>query len=217
MDYVLLSGGLDSTVLLASEYKSNKAIKAIYVNHGQKGSIKELSYSQDICQTLGVKLKIIDISSSFSSFSDVIDGRPGIGTSSAIALNSGLLMAINWIAWAGGKSIAVGIHKDDLDGRPWLFGLFSKYMEGIELIRPSLTGIPPRGDEFAGMSIHFPFKDKTKSDIVNLGAQLGVDLSKTMTCQFDDLEHCGTCYLCEMRRISFSNSTEKDPTSYKST
>ncbi len=196
MDYVLLSGGLDSTVLIAALHQEHPNIKAVYVNHGQKGSHKEQFFAE------------------LSSFSDVIGGRPGIGTSAAIALNAGILMAKNWIAWAGGKSIALALHGDDLEGRPWLRELFAKYMEGVNMIQPSLTGIPPGGDEFAGMTLHFPFENMSKADVIQVGINIGVDLSETMTCQFEDSGHCGRCYLCGMRRDAFHKAKTADPTKY---
>lgn len=215
MDYILLSGGLDSTVLAAMLHRDNNALRAIYVNHGQVGSRKELVAADLMCAKLGMPLKVIDISGAWHSFSDVIAGRPGIGTSSAIALSAGLLLAVNWVAWAGGKTIALAIHKDDLTGRPWLLDLFSKYMEGVAVIRPSITGSPPHGNEFSNMRLEFPFKDFTKAEIMELGLKLGVDMAMTMTCQYDADVHCGSCYLCHARKAAFAKAGIADPTRYK--
>ncbi|RWY88651.1 hypothetical protein EHI44_11415 [Rhizobium leguminosarum] len=203
MPYILLSGGLDSTVLAAYLFPKIPSLKAIYVNHGQLGAIKEISSADNICSILGINLKVIDIAGCWPSFSDVAAGRPSPTTSSAIALNAGLVLAMNYVAWAGERDIYVGIHKDDLIGRPWLIDMFDKYIEASQLIQPSTTGVPPGGNEYAGLTLHFPFKDMTKGDIIKTGLSLGVDLMKTQSCQYSSQGACGKCYICDMRREGF--------------
>jgi 7-cyano-7-deazaguanine synthase len=178
------------------------------------GASKELASAEDTAKRFGVPLKVIDISGVWASFSDVAEGRPGTGTSSAIALNAGVVFALNYVAWAGQKTLFVGLNKDDLIGRPWLINFFNKYIEASSIIRPSLTGVPPRGDEYSGLSFEFPLAQHTKGEVIELGVKLGVDLASAQSCQYSDEGNCGTCYICQSRKAAFSTSKVPDPTKY---
>src|SRR5437016_6543681 len=101
MAYVFLSGGLDSTVLAAFIRPKIQNLRAIYVNHGQLGSSRELSVAKKVSRSLKMPFKVIDIPGLWPSFSDVAGRAPGPTTSAAIALSAGLVFALNYVAWAG--------------------------------------------------------------------------------------------------------------------
>jgi 7-cyano-7-deazaguanine synthase len=54
-----------------------------------------------------------------------------------------------------------------------------------------------------------------KSDVVQLGASLGVPLELTLSCMQPAGElHCGRCSKCRERRDAFIESGVTDPTEY---
>ena len=59
-----------------------------------------------------------------------------------------------------------------------------------------------------------PFLTKTKAEIVQLGASLGVPLEQTWSCYKGGELHCGTCGTCVERREAFELAGVKDPTIY---
>ena len=59
-----------------------------------------------------------------------------------------------------------------------------------------------------------PFVNFTKADIVKLGAELGVDFSKTWSCYKGGEAHCGTCGTCTERKMAFRDAGVEDPTEY---
>jgi 7-cyano-7-deazaguanine synthase len=59
-----------------------------------------------------------------------------------------------------------------------------------------------------------PLQWMTKAEIVNKGAQLGVDFSMTWSCYKGEKLHCGTCPTCRSRKEAFIESEIYDPTEY---
>ncbi len=64
------------------------------------------------------------------------------------------------------------------------------------------------------ISIHAPFVDIDKTEIVKIGLQLGVDFKQTWSCYKGQDVHCGTCGTCVERKEAFQLNGAKDPTTY---
>ena len=73
--------------------------------------------------------------------------------------------------------------------------------------------------------IDAPFAAKVKSDVITIGRELGVPLELTLSCmnprlqegsdgQVSTIEHCGTCSKCRERRDAFNEAGINDPTRY---
>ena len=63
--------------------------------------------------------------------------------------------------------------------------------------------------------IETPFVDKEKSDVIALGAGLGVPFELTLSCMNPrDGLHCGLCSKCRERRDAFNEAGLADPTRY---
>ena len=63
--------------------------------------------------------------------------------------------------------------------------------------------------------IDVPFAGKEKADVIALGVQLGVPLELTLSClNPKDGLHCGLCSKCRERRDAFHEAGVADPTSY---
>ncbi len=61
------------------------------------------------------------------------------------------------------------------------------------------------------VTIHAPFVDKTKADVIRIGAGLGVDFGKTWTCYRGDTTPCGVCPSCAERARGFADAGISDP------
>jgi 7-cyano-7-deazaguanine synthase len=65
------------------------------------------------------------------------------------------------------------------------------------------------------IEIAAPFADKEKSDVIRLGAELGVPLELTLSCMNPRQgRHCGQCSKCRERRDAFHLAGFADPTVY---
>jgi 7-cyano-7-deazaguanine synthase len=67
----------------------------------------------------------------------------------------------------------------------------------------------------AALRIEAPFQRMSKSDIVRLGAQLGVPFAETWSCYEGGAVHCGRCGTCTERIEAFRLAGISDPTRYK--
>lgn len=219
-EFILLSGGLDST-LLAYDLKQRKSLdelEAIYIDHGQLAANKEKEAACRVAEELNISFKVIDISGLWPSFQDVINReRFHVMTSSGISPSAGILIGANYAAWAGAKKLYIGLVKEDIDGRPWLEDLIGLYNESLSCIKPSLKGFPPGGSEFEGFEISAPFSSQYKAEIIKslyehdeenkISDDAGIKslIASSWSCQFSDESECGECFICKLK----SESIEK--------
>ena len=65
------------------------------------------------------------------------------------------------------------------------------------------------------IDIATPFVSMEKSEVIRLGAELGVPLELTLSCMNpQDGRHCGECSKCRERRDAFHDAGVEDPTAY---
>ena len=65
------------------------------------------------------------------------------------------------------------------------------------------------------VEIAAPFLHMKKSDVIRLGVELGVPLALTLSCMDPrDGRHCGACSKCRERRDAFHEAALEDPASY---
>ena len=67
---------------------------------------------------------------------------------------------------------------------------------------------------YDALTLYRPFVDMNKTQIVQLGAKLGVDFKQTWSCYKGGDFHCGKCGTCRERREAFINAQIPDPTIY---
>src|SRR5207247_8151406 len=108
--------------------------------------------------------------------------------------------------------IFVGIHASNRGGYPDCRPEFVSAFEQLARLATNrgLDGHRPR--------IHAPFLTGgwSKSQVIRLGLELGVDYRLTRTC-FDPSERgeaCGHCDACLLRLQGFSEAGEEDPAPY---
>jgi len=67
----------------------------------------------------------------------------------------------------------------------------------------------------APIAIEAPYADLHKADVIELGQSLGVPLELTLSCmQPENGRHCGRCSKCRERRDAFREAGIDDPTIY---
>lgn len=65
------------------------------------------------------------------------------------------------------------------------------------------------------ITIAAPFAEMDKSDVIRLGLELGVPLALTLSCMNPrGGKHCGQCSKCRERRDAFTEAGVEDPTEY---
>lgn len=214
---VVLSGGLDSTVLLHHILDTEGAAAAVSINYGQRHS-RELAYATMTCRRLNVDHSVVDLSplravlgrSSQTSDVPVPEGHYAEETmKQTVVPNRNMILLSVAIARAvsiGAERVAYGAHSGDHaiypDCRP----------EFVDAMRQAAALC-----DWSPVDIVAPFVGLTKAEVVAMGNALGVRFDLTWTCYKGQTVHCGRCSTCVERLEAFDLCGLVDPTPYVDT
>jgi len=214
----LVSGGMDSAVVLAIAREQGFAVHALSVRYGQRHT-SELEAADRVARALGaVAHKTVDVdlrSIGGSALTDDIEvpeaGGAGIPATYVPARNTIMLsMALGWAEVLGAADIFCGVNAVDYSGYP---DCRPEFIAAFEALANLAT---KAGVEGAGIRIHAPLMRMGKDDIVREGLRLGVDFGQTVSCYRADAAGlaCGQCDACQLRAAGFDAAGVADPTRY---
>lgn len=217
---VLVSGGLDSTTVLAIAQDQGFDCYTLSFDYGQRHRT-ELAAAADTSRAQGahehktVQLDLRTIGGSALT-DDSIDvpehGGEGIPVTYVPARNTVFLsIALGWAEVLGAQDIFLGINAVDYSGYP---DCRPEYLAAFQTMANLATRA---GVEGKAVSIHAPLIELSKADIVKRGTALGVDYSRTVSCYQADSDGraCGRCDSCRLRREGFQAAGLADPTRYQ--
>jgi 7-cyano-7-deazaguanine synthase len=222
---VLLSGGLDSTTVLAMAKAQGYAAYALSFDYGQNHKI-ELQAAARVAKKLGAEQHAI-VSVDLRSFggSALTTDQPVPKNRDAEAIGHGipityvparntvfLSLALAWAETLKATDIFIGVNALDYSGYP---DCRPEFIAAFEAMANLGTALGTEGGQ--RITIHTPLSAMTKKDIVEAGTALGVDYSITITCYDPSAtgEACGECDACLLRLKGFSEAGMSDPTSYR--
>jgi 7-cyano-7-deazaguanine synthase len=221
---LLLSGGLDSTTLLAQALHDGYEVHAMTFRYGQRHAV-EIEAARRVARAYGVSDHVIvDIDlrtfggSALTSDIDVPKDRDvadaGIPITYVPARNTIFLsFALAWAEVLGSGDIFIGVNALDYSGypdcRPEYIAAYAR-MANLAT-RGSVDGTNP-------IRIRTPLIALTKAEIIRLGSSLGVDYSLTQSCYDPDPSGaaCGHCDACQLRLRGFSEAGAADTARYRS-
>lgn len=217
---IILSGGLDSTVLCYKSVNEGYEVHALTILYGQRHS-KEADNAKKIAGLLGIEHRIVDLSSlngllKGSALTDSSVNVPEVPETaehydtlkSTIVPNRNaifLAVAIGYAQSIKANNIFFGAHHSDRGVYPDCRKEFVEVFEKAERI----------ANDNMDLNISAPFVEMDKSEIVSLGFGLGVPFEHTWTCYAGGEVHCGSCSACSERKRAFRESGVNDPTEYK--
>ena len=214
---ILLSGGMDSAVVLAIARERGFACHALSVSYGQRHSA-ELVAAAELAHAMGVvhKLVVVDLRSIGGSAltADIaVPESPGQGipVTYVPARNTIMLsVALGWAEVLGADDLFCGVNAVDYSGYP---DCRPEFIEAFERLANLAT---KAGVEGHRLQVHAPLIAMSKADIVREGRRLGVDFSRTVSCYQADAEGlaCGRCDACRLRAEGFVAAGVADPTRY---
>jgi len=219
----LLSGGLDSSTLLAMAKSEGFDTCALSFRYGQRHRV-EIEAARQVAQSLGAgQHMVLDIDlrsfggSALTSDMAVPKGRglehmaEEIPVTYVPARNTIFLsFALACAEVLGSADIFIGVNALDYSGYP---DCRPEYIEAYEKMANLATKAAVEGRR---LTIHTPLITLTKAEIIKIGLGLGVDYSLTLTC-YDPSEAgeaCGTCDSCLLRLKGFREAGLKDPAKY---
>jgi 7-cyano-7-deazaguanine synthase len=224
---VLLSGGLDSSTVLAIAKSQGYALYALSFSYGQRHVI-ELEAARRVAASIGVedhRIAAIDLrifgGSALTADIAVPKGRDadqmshGIPITYVPARNTIFLsFALAWAEVLGSSDIFIGVNALDYSGYP---DCRPEFIAAFEKMANLATKAGVEGRQ--ALRIHTPLIDLSKAQIVRRGIELGVDYGLTSSC-YDPSpsgEPCGQCDSCLLRQKGFRENGIDDPLPYRTT
>jgi 7-cyano-7-deazaguanine synthase len=221
---VLLSGGLDSTTVLAIAKAEGYEVHALSFAYGQRHSW-ELECAREVALSMGAKehrTATIDLrafgGSALTADIDVPKGRAPEEMSGEIpityvpARNTIFLsFALAWAEVLGCSDIFIGVNALDYSGYP---DCRPEFIAAFERLANLATKAGVEGRQ--SLRIHTPLIALTKAEIIRKGLELGVDYGLTSSC-YDPSpsgKPCGRCDSCVLRQKGFGENGLADPLQY---
>lgn len=219
---VLLSGGLDSTTVLAIACSRGFACNCLSFQYGQRQAI-ELERARTISRHYGVQHHLVlrvDLDAiGGSALTDAIevpkdraiaDMEREIPVTYVPGRNILFLAhALSWAEVIGAADIFLGINAVDYSGYPDCRPEFLAAFEQMANLgtKAGVTGRPFR--------LHAPLLRMSKREIIETGLKLGVDYRLTHSC-YDPVGElaCGRCDSCQLRLQGFREAGMQDPVGY---
>ena len=224
---VLLSGGLDSTTVLAVAKSEGFAVHALTFRYGQRHS-SEIEAAKIIARDAGVERhQIVDIDLTVFGGSALTANIPvpkdrdldpsghdasEIPVTYVPARNTIFLSyALAFAEVTGASDIFIGVNALDYSGYP---DCRPEYIKSFEAMANLATRAGVEGK--TRLSIRTPLIELTKAQIISLGTSLGVDYSATTSCYDPGAngEACGRCDACQLRLKGFREAGLEDPIEY---
>ena len=221
---VLLSGGLDSTTVLAIARDQGFIPVTLTFRYGQRHAA-EIDTAARVAQAAGVARHVVaDIDlrafggSALTADIDVPKNRTdmeigtGIPVTYVPARNTVFLAyALAMAETSGAADIFIGVNALDYSGYP---DCRPAFIDAFENVMNLATKAGVEGER--PFKLHTPLIDMTKADIVRAGTALGVDYADTLSCYdpVGDGVHCGECDACHLRMKGFREAGIADPTRY---
>ena len=219
---ILLSGGLDSTTVLAIAGNRGYSCNCLSFDYGQKQTV-ELEKAGMIAEkfkaerhlVLRLDLDRIGGSALTGDLEVPKDRNPeqqqAIPVTYVPARNTILLAhALAWAEVLGAWDIFIGVNAVDYSGYP---DCRPEFLEAFTRMANLGTKAGVSGGE--GFTIHAPLLRMSKTEIIRAGLALGVDYSMTHSC-YDPrgTKACGHCDACILRLKGFAGAGIDDPAEY---
>lgn len=186
----LLSGGIDSTVLLAHLIQKDYVVAGLSFDYNQT-HCKELFAASQVADHYNINHRVMRLElsgSALTGLGEIPDGHAEAPDATYVpGRNIAMLaIAIGEAERIGAGCVAFGANHDDFNGYPDC--------------RPDFVGhMNMAGLASAGVSVTAPFTKMTKRQVVEYGHQLCAPLELTWSCYRGGNEPCGTCGACTSR------------------
>ncbi len=222
---VLLSGGLDSTTVLALAQKQGYECYCLSFSYGQRQAVelekaKETARRMKATTHLILNLDLDKIGGSALTTEIAVpkmrsekEMEQTIPVTYVPGRNTIFLShAVAWAEVIGAFDIFIGINMLDYSGYP---DCRPEYFSALE--RVANLGTRAGVESGRAFRIHAPLMRLTKKEIIEKGIALGVDYSMTHSCYDPDDEGnaCGECDSCQLRLKGFAEAGLTDPVSYQ--
>jgi 7-cyano-7-deazaguanine synthase len=196
---LLVSGGIESTTLLAELVDSGTALQGLFLDYGQRGAKLEREAAAEHCDRLGVELVCFDLASVGEQFRNVQTRKPHVPIAhrNLVALS----LALSYATSLESGRVYIGVNRADTSAYPSASHLFLAQFRVV-------AGV------LGAVQVVTPYIDVTKAEIIQRGTSLGIDYATTYSCMVGYAIHCGRCTQCVNRRQAFAHVGIEEPADF---
>ncbi len=212
---VILSGGMDSAVLLAWLNSRNIQVMTLSFDYGSRHNARELPMASVLAKFFGCEHRQVKLDF-FSELyhSALLQNGPQIPDGhyaddnmrqTVVPFRNGIFLAV-----------AIGV-AEELKYPHVMLGSHAGDHTIYPDCRPEFTAAISQAailGTYAGVQVLSPFSRMDKRDIGDLGRGLGLDFRMTWTCYKGQESHCGVCGACTERKYALRYEEGLDPTHY---
>jgi 7-cyano-7-deazaguanine synthase len=209
---VLVSGGLDSAILLGESLRDHEAVYPLYVRNGLYWELTELRYLRRYLEAVRapalqplhvLDLPVADLYGSHWSLTG--EGVPDASTPDEAVFLPGrnvLLLAkgILWCHLNGVPALALA----PLGSNPFPDATPAFFRAYQDVVNQAVGG---------SVRVLRPYAGMRKTEVMRRGRGLPLELTFSCIRPWHDA-HCGRCNKCAERRRAFADATMTDPTDY---
>lgn len=213
---LLLSGGMDSGVLLAWAAPRYREIHCLSFDYGSKHAARELAQAAALAARYHARFITVDLpfinalfsSSLLQSGEAVPEGSYAEANmrSTVVPFRNGIMLAVA-VGYAENHTIdtvLIAAHAGDHPVYP------DCRMDFVTAMSQAATA-----GTYAGVRVEAPFVNLHKREIAVLGRELGFDFAQTWSCYQGGEIHCGRCATCLERKTALGFEQGLDPTRYE--
>jgi 7-cyano-7-deazaguanine synthase len=221
---VLISGGMDSTVLLhhVANDLDRKPIRAISFNYGQR-HVRELECAARQAALAGAEHRVIDVrffASLVSAGTSLVEGGDAVPDLADLrddqlaqpptyVPNRNMMLLSIAAAYAEAQGVTDIFYGAQAHDEYGYWDCTADFLDRINRVLALNRATP--------VVVHAPLIGKRKSELVGMGQRLGVNFADTWSCYRGGDIACGTCPTCVERLKAFAESGQEDPLRYLST
>ena len=212
---LLMSGGIESSVLLHQLLATKFEVFPVFIDYHQRGREMEKRASSAVVQdALQPTLEVLDLSAIGSKFQQINKLHIPLPHRNLPLLS----LALSWASAHDCSSIAIGITKDDVDKgntghvintKTSKLEFLHTFGELVHTLEPGIEVITPQID-MTKLEVLSEGLKYTGSSSVHHGAgtspspgACSLDLTKTYSCMRGGEIHCGSCMQCIARKGAF--------------
>ena len=219
---ILLSGGLDSSTVLYQAKADGCECYAISFDYQQRHR-RELESARAIALSAQVKAhQVVNFDLTQWGGSALTDNQIELPIDRNLAEMSQnipvtyvparntifLSFALAYAETLGAQRIYIGVNALDYSGYP------DCRLDYIQAMQEVFRLGTKQGREGEAIKIVTPLIELKKTEIIELGNQLGVPWEKTWSCYSGGESACGVCDSCRLRLAAFDELGLKDPVPY---
>ena len=210
---LMMSGGLDSTILAHLLAQEGIRFTGIFMDYGQRNALNSRRVVNRTARALSIPLEVISIPGLASSFVGNMDDDYDDYAVILCEVHEGPFSFIPIITIASGLAVSfgsnallLGYNKSDRDSEE------DRY-RNTHLIAGHISEMFSI-DRTPKFEVLTPLWDLPKHSVIEMGIRSNIPIEETWSCWDSKPRHCGKCPGCEDRITAFAQLSTGDPTNY---